>query len=936
MCVDGETKIFTNPQGQIKVKDVFDEKGIIHTNGKNVTVELNRPLSTYAFKDGKISRAKITHITKLSAPTYKIKISDGNEIKASQNQPFLVYDAGDLVWKGVTDLKKGDYIARLNEIETKEKSYKIRPEKIENIMKIGKGYTLKNRNLTRSNIINLPATTSEELMEFLGLLISDGSICKRGESVAFSNNNEHLRKKFKHLLKRVFNITKSKEYNDGRVVVYSKTLIAFLNHLEFRYDNKLHIPGYFYKLPRNEIKAFIRGYFDGDGTVAMTNHYPTPKLFSVSKDFIQELQALLQIKLGISSKIGEHNTPKGRVYELVVRGYEGRKKFLEIGSSSKDKRMKLEKIKDVRRIKDFQDLPSPSLLINEIKNKLPYKIYRNKDYYVYGAGNITKHALSTLYKLAENNNIMDTILKKEYQTLMRNDIGWERIESINFLGEQELYDFTVDKDSFVGGPYFLLHNSKFYGQSEENLRKVFEEAEKNAPSIIFLDEIDAIAPKRSEVHGEVERRVVSQLLTLMDGLKGRGKLIVIGATNIPESIDPALRRPGRFDREIRIDVPDRNGRKEILQIHTRGMPMSEDCNLDELADITYGFVGADLAALAREAAMNALRRYLPEIDLEKPIPVDMLEKMTVTMEDFKNAHRGIDPSAMREFFVEIPKVSWDDIGGLDEVKQALKEAVEWPLTQPEVFKRMGITAPRGILLYGPPGTGKTLLAKAVASESKANFISIKGPEVLSKWVGESEKAVRELFKKARQVAPTIVFLDEIDSIAPRRGMFEGSHVTESVVNQLLTSIDGLESMEGVVIIGATNRPDIIDPGLLRPGRFDRLIFIPAPDKKERLEIFKIHTKNMPLAKDVSLEELAEKCNNYSGADIEGLCREAAMLALRSDIKAKEVKKTHFEQAMKTIHGGITEDILKYYSRVKEDIGSGLAKKDKRDKDIQYI
>jgi len=558
----------------------------------------------------------------------------------------------------------------------------------------------------------------------------------------------------------------------------------------------------------------------------------------------------------------------------------------------------------------------------------------------------------------------------------------------------------------INGPEIM---SKFYGQSEENLRKVFEEAEKNAPSIIFLDEIDAIAPKRSEVHGEVERRVVSQLLTLMDGLKGRGKVIVIGATNIPDSIDPALRRPGRFDREIRIDVPDRNGRKEILQIHTRGMPMSEDCNLDELADITYGFVGADLAALAREAAMNALRRYLPEIDLEKPIPVDMLEKMTVTMEDFKNAHRGIDPSAMREFFVEIPKVSWEDIGGLDEVKQALKEAVEWPLTQPEIFKRMGITAPRGILLYGPPGTGKTLLAKAVASESKANFISIKGPEVLSKWVGESEKAVRELFKKARQVAPTIVFLDEIDSIAPRRGVFEGSHVTESVVNQLLTSIDGLESMEGVVIIGATNRPDIIDPGLLRPGRFDRLIFIPAPDRMARFEIFKIHTKEMPIfvtkeeIKEIEQEIetkqidesdethysdvtkkssrgemltltqteadklgkkeegvkkqkqeisvaffkklsdvdklrywLANKTENYSGADIEGLCREAAMLALRADIKAKEVRKAHFEEAMKVIHGGITEDILKYYSRVKEDIGSGLAKKDKRDKDIQYI
>ena len=485
----------------------------------------------------------------------------------------------------------------------------------------------------------------------------------------------------------------------------------------------------------------------------------------------------------------------------------------------------------------------------------------------------------------------------------------------------------------INGPEIM---SKFYGQSEENLRKVFEEAEKNAPSIIFIDEIDAIAPKRSEVHGEVERRVVSQMLTLMDGLKGRGKVIVIAATNIPDSIDPALRRPGRFDREIRIDVPDRVGRKEILQIHTRGMPMSQEVKLDELADFTYGYVGADLAALAREAAMNALRRYLPEIDLDKPIPVEILEKMEVTMDDFINAHRGIEPSAMREFFVEVPKVSWEDVGGLEDVKQQLKESVEWPLSQPEVFKRMGINAPRGILLYGPPGIGKTLLAKAVAHESSANFISIKGPEVMSKWVGESEKAVRELFKKARQVAPTIVFLDEIDSIAPRRGMYSGSHVTDSVVNQLLTSIDGLESMEGVIVIGATNRPDIIDQGLLRPGRFDRLILINSPDEKARLEIFKIHTKEMPLAKNINLKQLAGKTAGYSGADIEALCREAAMLAIRSDINAKTVENKHFDEAMKTVRASITEDILKFYGKLSEDLGSGIAKKDLRDKDIQYM
>jgi transitional endoplasmic reticulum ATPase len=485
----------------------------------------------------------------------------------------------------------------------------------------------------------------------------------------------------------------------------------------------------------------------------------------------------------------------------------------------------------------------------------------------------------------------------------------------------------------INGPEIM---SKFYGQSEENLRKIFEEAEKNAPSIVFIDEIDAIAPKRSEVHGEVERRVVSQLLTLMDGLKGRGKLIVIGATNIPDSIDPALRRPGRFDREIIIGAPDRNGRKEILQIHTRGMPMDKDVVLEDLADITYGYVGADLAALARESAMNALRRYLPEIDLEKPIPVELLEKMEVTMDDFKNAHRGIEPSAMREFLIEIPKISWDDIGGLEEAKQQLREAVEWPLTKPDVFKRLGITPPRGIMLYGPPGTGKTLLAKAVAGESNANFISIKGPEVMSKWVGESEKAVRELFKKARQVAPTIVFLDELDSIAPPRGTDVGSHVTDSVVNQLLTSIDGLESMEGVVVIGATNRPDIIDPGLLRPGRFDRLVLIRSPDKKARLQIFKIHTKSIPLDKDVDLEELSDITDNYSGADIEALCREAAMLAIRENDEAKKVKKSHFEKAMETVRSSITPNMMKFYEKVSETLGSGIAKKDKSEKDIQYL
>ncbi|HKZ89739.1 MAG TPA: CDC48 family AAA ATPase, partial [Thermoplasmata archaeon] len=412
----------------------------------------------------------------------------------------------------------------------------------------------------------------------------------------------------------------------------------------------------------------------------------------------------------------------------------------------------------------------------------------------------------------------------------------------------------------IQGPEVM---SKYYGQSEERLREKFEEAQKNAPSVLFIDELDSIAPKREEVTGEVERRVVAQLLTLMDGLQGRGQVIVIGATNREEAIDPALRRPGRFDREIEIGVPDRKGRKEILQIHTRGMPIEgteeeKDHLLTELANVTHGFVGADMAALCREAAMKALRRYLPEMDLERPVPSETLEKMRVTEGDLRNALREIEPSAMREVLVEIPRVNWADVGGLEDVKMKLREAVEMPLKDPDAFTRMGIRPPRGILLYGPPGTGKTLLAKAVANESEANFISIKGPEVMSKWVGESEKAVRMIFKKAKQVAPCIVFLDELDSIAHRRGTGNDEGVTERVVNQLLTSLDGLESMEGVVVVGATNRPDMIDPGLLRTGRFDRLILVPIPDKKARHEILKVHTKPMPLEKDVDLEALTEE------------------------------------------------------------------------------
>ncbi len=473
----------------------------------------------------------------------------------------------------------------------------------------------------------------------------------------------------------------------------------------------------------------------------------------------------------------------------------------------------------------------------------------------------------------------------------------------------------------LSGPEIM---SKYYGQSEENIRKIFEEAIENAPSIIFIDEIDSIAPKREETHGDVERRVVAQLLALMDGLEERGKVIVIGATNRINAIDPALRRPGRFDREIEIGIPDRKGRREILEIHTRGMPLAEDVDLDKLAEITHGYSGADLEALCKEAAMRALRRVIPEIDLDADtIPTDILNKLEATGEDFYEAFKSMTPSAMREVIIETPNVAWNDIGGLHDAKQQLQEAVEWPLKYNEVFIHMDARPPKGILLYGPPGTGKTLLAKAVATESEANFISVKGPEFISKWVGESEKAVRETFRKAKQAAPCIIFFDELDAIAPSRGSMIGdSHVTERVISQLLTELDGLEELKDVTVIAATNRPDIIDPALLRPGRFDKLIYIKPPDLEARKEIFKIHLKKKPLAEDVNLEELAKKTEGYTGADIAAVCNEAVMSSIREYIQKhgkidkKELEKLklemrHLNEALEKVKPMPKEELEKY-------------------------
>ena len=746
-----------------------------------------------------------------------------------------------------------------------------------------------------SNRKSIPALfkITEDFSMFLGLWVAEGSYNYKDtnrECFRISLNSKEADHAY-GLCKELFGtaLKYSKRGTNGTDIYICSKVASLLLRKVLGFEDGAKsktVPNIVFRLSDKNLASFLRGYFSGDGAMYPNqNGVYTIEGGTGSQALANDIMYLL-LRLGIVSKLYQTQQKDGLQYRVCFTGADNIRAFSNAGWIDNEKNLKMQNY------------------LNDVKFTRNYQIQAIKG--------LASQELSSFSAPM----VVEAELPEE--TILQTDLYWDRVEQIDELKRKDeyVYDISVSPcQNFVGG-----FGGIFAHNSEENLRKIFEEAEKNAPTIIFFDEIDAIAPKREEVTGEVERRMVSQLLSLMDGLKTRGKVIVIAATNRPNALDPALRRGGRFDRELEVPVPDKKGRKEILQIHTRHMPLDADIDLDRLADVTYGYVGADLSGLGKEAAMSALRRVLPEISALKDgeqIPKEVIEKLKVTKDDFDYALKMVQPSAMREVLIEIPKVKWSDVGGLENVKGALKEAVEWPLKNPESFKRIGIKPPQGILLYGPPGCGKTFVVKALANEAGANFISIKAGELYSKWVGESEQRLREVFRRARQVAPTIIFFDEIDALAPRRGLDAGSRVSEQVVSQLLTEMSGIEDMEGVVVIAATNRPDIIDPALLRPGRFDSMIYVPAPDQKTRLEILKAHTKDMPA--EIDLVRLAEKTEGYSGADIEALCREAGMNALRADQNAKEVVKKDFDDALNKIKPSITEDIFVKYQKAVEDV-----------------
>ncbi len=986
VCVAGDTPVYFS-DGRVKeIKKVFEENAArnkrFSENGIEF-VECGEELIGLG-EDYRLRPVRATHAMRLVAPrSFRVKTLVGAEVVASENQPFAtVAEDGSVKWVRAKELRAGDRIALARRLPVEGGYARFDLRRLD----AGKTLVLVNgmqkllrdasdeelgaaeafkyfdrSNHSRDQWLRLPRENSRDFMEFLGYMLSAGSISVRGD-VAFANKSPILKKRFAFLLGTLFGIKKERvrETNE-KVCVSSRLLTEFLARCAGFYAGRkprnCRAPRFSLSAPAEGLSAFLGAYFDCDGSVVVAGSHATPVYFSKSRLLLEDIRFML-LRLGIVSKIVERKTTLGVMQHLVPVGSRSMELLVEAVSLNSPEK-KIPEGASERRVsaRDPLTMRELALIISSYEKRL--KQLADADHDFRKLDSALKQdkpglAQAALYQLFETLSVRESGVPREVlmkikhylrdkaeprtaqaivpvadafkviyeqvalgearkvvERLRGDDEGDVFLDEVVEVGEEgplEVYDLTVEGASnFIGGKVpMVLHNSKFVGEAEERLRNIFQEAEQNAPSIIFIDEIDAIAPKREEVVGEVEKRIVSQLLALMDGLKSRGQVIVIAATNRINAIDPALRRPGRFDREIEIGVPDKKARKEILLIHTRGMPLAGDVSLDELANVTHGFVGADISSLTKEAAMKALRRILPKIKLEEEqIPPKILEELKVTKEDFYNALKEIQPSALREVYIEVPNVKWDQIGGLENIKRELREAVELPLKHPEVFTKIGIRPVKGILLFGAPGTGKTLLAKAVATESEANFIAVRGPEAYSKWVGESERFVREIFRKARTAAPCIIFIDELDALAPVRGEDEGTRVAERVVNQLLTELDGIQNLKDVVVIGATNRIDIVDPALLRPGRFDKLLEVPMPDEKTRLEILKVHTKGMPLADDVDLKALARHTEEYSGADLEALCREAGMNAIRESLEAEgkggkrveKVEARHFKKAM---------------------------------------
>jgi SpoVK/Ycf46/Vps4 family AAA+-type ATPase/intein/homing endonuclease len=768
--------------------------------------------------------------------------------------------------------------------------------------------------VAKQNAGRLPATIKidEDMATIIGLFIAEGSYTTK-DAIRITNELPETKQLLRRFAER-YGI-KLTEYEDDMILNSKPMKIVFEKILGIKTgaENK-EITSKLMSMPLPLIKAMLRGYFTGDGSVYPPAYGRSSKTASYfrahtiegsthSKKLANSLMYTL-LYFGIVAKcVTKVEQYNGKLcYRVIIQSPEGFAKFAEIGFLDNKRNERITNYLNSKKFNKTQKIPIWPQLRKLFKSNQRLRAWSNS---------------KTIGKKILMQELENIDPQKEKYTdawhVIDSDIVWDNVvEKNNIEYDGNVYDVSVNpNENFVAG-----FGGLFAHNSEENLRKIFEQAEKSAPSIVFIDEIDSIAPKREEVKGEVEKRVVSQLLTLLDGLKSRGKVIIIGATNIPNSLDPALRRPGRFDREIEIGVPNKEGRKEILQIHTRGMPLDKNVELIHIADITYGYVGADISALCKEAAMSALRRVLPDIEQikgDRPIPQEVLKNLIVKKEDFEYAMKMVEPSAMREVLIEIPRVKWDDIGGLETVKSSMREVIEWPLKYPDSFKRIGISPPKGILLFGPPGCGKTLLAKAVANESGANFISVKGPELLSMWVGESEKHIRDVFRRAKQVAPAIIFFDEIDALVPKRGVSMNDNVSERVVSQLLSEISGLEDLHDVVVIAATNRPDMIDRALLRPGRFDRQILVPTPDEKSRLLILKVHTKEMPMAEDVDVNRMAKETVGYSGADLEALVREAGMNAIRRSTDVQIVTRNDFEKANREIRPSVTEEMNDFYN-----------------------